>query len=71
MCWVQLTGNQMTFKKLNENSILLQKSDLNLVNNRTYHVQGHVKGSRIQVFLDKQSKPSIDYVDFNAFTTGK
>jgi xylan 1,4-beta-xylosidase len=69
--YVSLTSNQMTLKKLNYDSILLQKTDLKLENNKTYHVQVRVKGSRIQVFLDKQSKPIIDYVDSNAFTTGK
>ncbi len=69
--YISLTGNQMSLKKLNYNSTLLQKTDLKLENNKTYHIQVRVQGSRIQVFLDKQSKPSIDYVDFNVFTTGK
>ncbi|MDF2963809.1 MAG: glycoside hydrolase family 43 [Paenibacillus sp.] len=69
--YISLSANQLALKKLNYDSTLLQKTDLNLETNKTYPIQVRVKGSRIQVFFDKQSKPSIDYVDFNAFTTGK
>jgi xylan 1,4-beta-xylosidase len=69
--YIALSSNQITLNKLNYDSMLLQKADVKLENNKTYHVQVRVKGSRIQMFLNKQSKPIIDYVDFNAFTTGK
>lgn len=69
--YISLSSRQLALNKLNYDSTVLQKTEVHLEPNTPYSIQVRVQGSRIQVFLNHASKPVIDYVDYNAFTTGK
>lgn len=69
--YIGISSSQLTLNRMNYDMMLMTSETVELETGRRYPLKVAVKGGSIQVFLDGESKPLIDYTDANPFLYGK